>query len=196
MISRVWRLKRGVARQHDCSEEVRLRYWPRCWERWRKEPYRFEGFGDCFLNEKSSVYGPSRDRGPWPGEGVGRSCSSFVDGLGFRLSVRIRSHFAKQIGRKKKCADDGYDEGDVVSWKQSGSESGNENENGRRRLGIGLGTGTGIGSEIETASVSVKAGGCEIGCSWHLGLFQWAWLVQALLGPLKRREKGEPDLNG
>ena len=81
-----------------------------------------------------------------------------------------------------------------MSWKQSGSESGNENENGRRRLGIGLGTGTGIGSEIENVSVSVIAGGCEIGCSWHL--FQWAWLVQALLGPLKRREKGEPDLNG
>lgn len=102
----------------------------------------------------------------------------------------------------KKCADAGYDEGEDVSWrrwKQSESESGNGNgnENGRRMPGIGPGTGTGIGSEIETESASVKAGGCEIGCSWHL--FQWTWLVQALLGPLKRREKGEekkePDWN-
>jgi hypothetical protein len=89
----------------------------------------------------------------------------------------------------KRCADVGYDEGEDVSWKQNESGSGNEIENGRRRPGIGPGTGTGIGSEIEIESVSVKAGGCEIGCSWHL--LQWTWLVQALLGPLKRREKGE-----
>jgi hypothetical protein len=79
---------------------------------------------------------------------------------------------------------------------QSGSESGNGIESGRRRLGTGIGIG--IGSEIENVSVSVITGGCEIGCSWHL--FQWAWLVQALLGPLKqkmREEKRElePDWN-
>lgn len=82
-----------------------------------------------------------------------------------------------------------------MSWRrlsQSGSESGNGIESGRRRLG------TGIGSEIENVSVSVIAGGCEIGYSWHL--FQWAWLVQALLGPLKRKTREEkrelePDWN-
>jgi hypothetical protein len=47
------------------------------------------------LIEKSSVDGPARDRGPWPGVVV--LCSSFFDGLRMRLSVRIRSHFAVQV---------------------------------------------------------------------------------------------------
>lgn len=169
------------------------------------EPYRAEGCDGCSWIVQSSVDGPARDRGPWPGMVAGL-CSRFADGLRllWRLSVRIRSHFAEQAaaggsGRMRKCADDGYDEGEDASWRrwnQSGSESGNGNESGRR----GLGTGVGPGSEIENESESERAGGCEIGCSWHQLQFQWAWLVQALLGRLKRRKREkkrelEPDLN-
>lgn len=88
-------LKFGVARRHGHAAEKQFHCQRHYWEGWRKEAFRDEGCGGCSLIEKSSVDGPARDRGPWPGVVV--PCSSFFDGLRMRLSVRIRSHFAVQV---------------------------------------------------------------------------------------------------